>query len=175
MYRAPWVLRRLYEIPTYSLFLYNLLLDRKLAWHHKEHPFAALRYLFHHGEPLDLIPEDDALLGKVDELTMVLCCLTELSVFLPEGVLCQGQQVLAADGIDLQKVVAETPRHMGPFFFKLYGIYNELRVKHRPYLGSTLETEALVQRLQEFLAAYHPPLWGTVELGHVEQFLERFQ
>ncbi len=174
MFRAPWVLRRLYEIPTYSLFLYNLLLDRNLEWRHKEHPFAALRYLFH-DEPLDLIPEDDALLSKVDDLTMVLCCLTELSVFLPAGVLSQGQQVLAADGIDLHKVVAETPKHLGAFFFKLYGIYHELVAKHRKYLGSTMQTEALVQRMQSFLADYHPPLWGTVELGRVEKFLEVFE
>src|SRR5690606_4575056 len=74
--RGRWVRERLREMPQYVIFLYNTLLDQSIEWRYKVHVFATLRYLF--DDIPGVIPDNDPLLRRLDDLCMVLRCFAEL-------------------------------------------------------------------------------------------------
>jgi hypothetical protein len=93
MYKGMWLHARANELPHYVIFLYNILLDPTLRWDLKESPFATLSYLFLDNS---IIAQEDPLLGRVDDVTMVVCALRDVVGTLPEGALCKYDQILGA-------------------------------------------------------------------------------
>lgn len=172
MQRAAWVHQRIVELPQFAIFLYNILIDSRLPWPLKEHPFAALRYLF--GEE-GLIPNDDPALGRMDDAVMVLCCAQVLLGSVPPGFISIYEQPLARNRINVRQLIAEAPVVLGTFWLHLSSIYQELPGRHRNALGNAIATGALVRELQAWLGSFVPPDPDASNLAAIERFLAAYR
>lgn len=170
--RAKWVASRMKELPKYCIFFYNLLLDSRLSWDMKEHAFGTLRYIFAEN---DIIPDDDPMLGRLDDLTIAFRCFTELIACLPAGTLAIYEEVLARDAIPVRSYVCEAPQQLDKFYHTISALYREKMGKHKNFLGNSIKTGELVRALQEFLEKNKDiPSWPPDRLLAVETFLASF-
>ena len=160
------------ELPKYCLFLYNLLLDPKLADHYKEHAFAALFYILEGG---DLIPAEDKLLNGIDEITYIYRCISELVGRLPPASLAIYEEVLHRDKIPIRDLMVQAPNMLGPFFFALSAVYKERVAKHASYYKNAIKTGMLVKLLQTFLGGYRFEPFAPEKLKTMQAFLDNFK
>ena len=171
--RAHWIVARMKELPKYCMFLYNVLLDTRLSWDMKEHAFGTLHYVF---EESDIIADDDPLLGRLDDLTMVFRCFTELIARLPAGTLAIYEEVLARDRIPIRAYIIEAPLWLDKFYQAIAGLYRTKIDQHKQFLGNAIKTGALVRGMQAFLAheQQHPQTFSPDRLAAIEAFISSF-
>jgi len=169
--RATWVADRMRELPKYCIFLYNLLLDQRLPWIYKEHAFSTLRYIF---EENGIIPDDDPMLGRLDDLAFTFRCLTELVARLPAGVLAIYEEVLHREGIPVRAYVAEAPLWLDKFYHMVSSLYRQQVDRLKDKLGNCIKTGQLVRQLQHYLENHKPEPWSMERLIAVEAFLQNF-
>ncbi len=170
--RALWIARRMNEMPKYVLFLYNLLLDMNIDWRFKEHAFGTLRYIFEEG---GIIPDDDPLLGRLDDLAFTFRCFAQLIGSLPEGKLAIYEQVLAADAIPIREYVAEAPARFGDFYFAVSTLYPQTIARLRDKLGNAIKTGELVRALQHYVEHFKPDDPRSAKMQRCVVFLDSYK
>jgi hypothetical protein len=170
--RALWIAQRMNEMPKYVLFLYNLLLDMNIDWRYKEHSFGALRYIF---EEDGIIPDDDPLLGRLDDLAFTFRCFAQLIGSLPEGKLAIYEQVLAADAIPIRQHMADAPKKLGDFFFAVSALYSQTIERLRDKLGNAIKTGELVRALQHYIDTFTPDDPTSTKMERCVVFLDSYK
>jgi hypothetical protein len=170
--RARWVEARVRELSKYTLFFYNLLLDRHLPDHYKEHAFGTLWYILEGG---DLLPPEDEDLAGVDACAFAYRCMGELVGRLPQASLAVYEEVLHRDGIAIRELLPEGAANLGKFFMAVSTIYGSRIKKSVPVYKNAIETGYLVKLLRMFLEGFKPKPWSADRLARVEAFLEGFE
>lgn len=160
------------EMPKYVMFLYNLLLDANIDWRFKEHAFGTLRYIF---EEDGIIPDDDPLLGRLDDLAFTFRCFAELIGSLPEGKLAIYEQVLAAYAIPIRQYVAEAPEWLGDFYFAVATLYPQTITRLCDKLGNAIKTGELVRALQHYLETFEPEDPNSAKMERCVVFLDNYK
>ncbi|GIW71947.1 MAG: hypothetical protein KatS3mg102_1489 [Planctomycetota bacterium] len=170
--RAQWLAGRLNEMPKYVLFLYNLLLDGNIEWRYKEHAFATLWYLFDDRE--GIIPNDDPLIGRLDDLAFVYRCFAELTGSLPQAKLALYEEVLARDGIPMRSYLMELPARMGEFYFAIAALYPETVARLKSRLGNAVATGELVRAVRSYLESFVPDDPHSEKIRRCVVFLDNY-
>jgi hypothetical protein len=170
--RARWIEARVHELRRYGIFFYNLLLDRSLPDHLKEHAFGALWYLLEGG---DLIPADDPDLAGLDTAGFALRGLAEIVGRAPPAALAVYEEVLHREGVPLRRILGEAYERVGPFFGAVSAIYGTRIERVRRAYKSAVETGKLVRVLKLFLDEPQDGSWSPGRLAHAERFLESFR
>lgn len=170
--RARWVTARINEMPQYVIFLYNTLLDANIEWRFKNHVFATLRYLF--DEPRGVIPDDDPLLRRLDDLCMVYRCFAEIVGAMHPASLAVYEEVLHREGVALRTLLPECARFMGRFFFAVTSLYAKNVAELSELAGNSMKTGELVRSLQSYLEGHRPETWDSERMLRVEVFLDRY-
>lgn len=170
--RAQWVAKRLNEVPHFVIFLYNLLLDSGIEWRFKNHIFAALRYIF---EPVEgVVPDDDPILARIDDLCMIYRCLAELVGSMHPAKLARYLEVLYREGIQLHQDLQEVPSFLGEFYFSMSRLYPPRVDDLAQLAGSSIKTGELVRKLQEYVGSHQRQTWASERMLRVEIFLEEY-
>ena len=170
--RSQWVTQRLNELPHFVMFLYNLLLDANIEWRFKHHAFAVLRYLFDEVEAI--IPDDDPILGRLDDLCMVYRCFAELIGTMSPAKLARYEEVLHREGISIRNDLPDAARMLGKFYFAVAALYPP-KVENLALLaGNSIKTGQLVRKLQHYVNTHKRERWSSERMQRVEVFLKSY-